>query len=157
MASLVLIKRNGVLVGCDDADRQLIARMKEGEPFRIETKAKRHVKRHRLYWKLMQILHDNTDQWPSAESASDSIKIAVGHVDQIADALTGEIHLRPKSIAFEKMDEAEFIRFFDRVVWVITARMIPNMDAETLRREVYHAIDGPERSSLGERIERNVA
>jgi hypothetical protein len=105
----------------------------------------------------MQILHENTDQWPSAECASDSIKIAVGHVDQVADALTGEIHLRPKSIAFEKMEEGEFIRFFHRVVWVITARLIPNMDAETLTREVYRAIDGPERSSLGDRILTRVA
>lgn len=152
MASLVLAKRGGVLAPVDDADRELVSRLREGEPVRVEIKARRNVKRHRLYWRLMQILFENTDAWPSAESASDSIKIAVGHVEQIADAITGEIHLRPKSISFERMEESEFCRFLDRVIYVITDRLIPGLDAGDLRRKIEEVIDRPERASLGRRV-----
>jgi hypothetical protein len=152
MASIVLARRGDTLAPVDEADREIIYRLREGEPVRVEIKARRNVRRHRLYWGLMRILVQNTEIWPSEEAASDSIKIAVGHVEQIVNPLTGEIHLRPKSIAFERMEEAEFCRFLDRVIYVITERLIPGLDASDLRREVFAAIDGPERTSLGERV-----
>lgn len=150
MTTLVLARRGGALVPVDDDDREIISRLREGEPLRAEIKARRNVRQHRLYWALVRLLQQNTDLWGSEEAASDSLKLAAGHVEQVMNPLTGEIQLKPRSIAFEKMEQAHFDRFFNRVLYIVSERIL-GVANEDLRQQVFDLVDGPERSSLGRR------
>jgi hypothetical protein len=147
------IWKNNVLVPGDEDAREALSKIANGSEIRVEIKAKRNVRRHRLLFALLKIIVDHRgDIFPATENVLDALKIASGHVDQIVHPITGEVFLKPKSIAFENMDEAEFGRFFDRAVWIFTDRWFPGTHEEDLRRELFELVDGPERSSLGKRV-----
>lgn len=150
MTTFVLTRRGDALVPVDEEDREVVSRLREGEPLRVDIKARRNVRQHRLYWALVRLLQKNTDLWGSEEAASDSLKLAAGHVDQVMNPLTGEIQLKPRSIAFEKMEQAQFNRFFNRVLYIVSERLLGVANDE-LRGQVFDLVDGPERASLGRR------
>jgi hypothetical protein len=97
----------------------------------------RSIEQHRMYWALVKIVLDNTDQFGSLEQCSDSIKLACGHVRTVRIKWRGEWYERkvPDSIAFENMDQDHFSAFFQRALDYICTELIPGLDIETLWAE----------------------
>jgi hypothetical protein len=69
--------------------------------------------RNNWYWKLCEIVHDNSERFGSKEEVSDSIKLGCGVVNTTQVYTKGEWHIerKPGSIAFRNMDEATFRDF----------------------------------------------
>lgn len=101
----------------------------------------------RLYWKLCQVVLDNTDgQFASREQVSDYLKIQAGHCDQAhikipdGDGFQTVLWLQPRSIAFDKMDQAQFQDYWGKALDVVVGRIIPGMGREQLENEIMELV-----------------
>lgn len=135
----------------DDAHALLMG-VKDGQEVMIEAHAPRNPKHHRLFFKLLSVLVENSEGFSTVEQALVALKIAVGHVDTYIDAEKGKTYFLPKSIAFESMSQSDFARLFDQAVHVVCQKWLSGMDADQLREEIYAMVDRDEQKSLGRRI-----
>lgn len=134
----VFVKDLRSLRPADPLAEEIMRSLKAGAMVTVEVRKSRNLQHHRLYWSLMQLVADNMDGNYSAEVVSDVVKIRAGHVIPVRTA-KGEVFL-PKSISFAAMDQQDFREFFDRAIQVVTSDILPGLDSETLRREVYEMI-----------------
>lgn len=118
MAVEILLTRSltGLLPADDDAREKLKA-WKLGQPMKCEVRIARDSSRMRYYWGLVDIILQNIDEtFASKEEVSDSIKLGIGHVEQVQfyDGKEWHITRTPKSISFAKLSEPEFQDFIKR-------------------------------------------
>jgi hypothetical protein len=127
----------GALHAVDANGESALAKIAKGDIVSVEVKRPRNVKFLRLYWALVGLVHDNLDheRYPTPEDLSDAIKIAAGHRNRI-ELPSGEVGFIPKSIAFHKMDQAEFDSFYERVCDLIALHFLPGVNKDDLRMEV---------------------
>jgi hypothetical protein len=82
----------------------------EGELVRVETRQWRNAKRNAAYWSMLRDCIDATGCALNTDVLHDAVKLATGHVHlcRMANGMTVAV---PASIAFDKMTEAEMIKF----------------------------------------------
>lgn len=117
-----------------------------GEPVMVAVTQPRSLRQHRLMFALLRRVHENlpADQrarFPTVERLLESIKLALGHTEDIWNLRSGEGWVKVKSISFESMDQAEFAEFFVGAVEVITTYVIEELDAGDLLEEVHRMLD----------------
>lgn len=104
----------------DDDSREAMKAIKLGASVKCEVRIARDNSRMRYFWGLVGVIVDNTDDeifGGSKEACADSIKLAIGHVDQVQvydEAKGWRIERSPKSISFSKLTEPEFQDFIKR-------------------------------------------
>jgi hypothetical protein len=91
---------------------------KEGVAFIADTNGARNPKQLALWWSLCNLVCEAEDI-PTPEKVSHDLKIALGHVDTHVDRM-GDVHLIPKSIAFESMGQEDFDQLFKAAIGVIS-------------------------------------
>jgi len=118
MAVEILLQRTlRGLEPADDDARDKLKTWKIGQPLKCEVRLARDNSRMRYYWGLVDIILQNIDQtFASKEEVSDSIKLGIGHVEQVQvyDGEKWHITRTPKSISFAKLSEPEFQDFIKR-------------------------------------------
>lgn len=137
MARFLASKHLGSLRPCDEAGEVALRGMGQGETVMIEMRRPRNIKHHRMFWALMTIVWDNMDheRYPSVEDLVAAIKISAGLRTRI-ELPNGEVGFIPGSIAFHKMDQVEFGKFYDRVCDLIAKYFLPGVSTDDLRAEV---------------------
>jgi len=107
-------RRHGnTLVPDMEFDLRALDGVANGELVRVEVKEFRSAARNRAYWKMLSEVISATDCALSPERLHEVLKLETGVVDLIR--LPGGMTVAiPGSISFDKMDEAEFIAFFER-------------------------------------------
>jgi Protein of unknown function (DUF1367) len=143
------IRRGPGLYPANAEAQSMLASLIIGKSYIGKFKAARSVKQLNLWWSLCGLLADHSI-FPSAEAASDTIKIACGHTEIRVEPDTGVVHMVPKSIAFQSLPQHKFNEIFNAALDVIVARWMQGNDAEELRREAFARIDGPK--AIGTRI-----
>lgn len=106
-----------VAVPADARSKAFLQARKEGVAFIADTNGARNPKQLSLWWCLCNLVCEAEDL-PNPEKVSTDLKIALGHVDTHVDRM-GDVHLIPKSIAFESMSQEEFDVLFKAAVNVI--------------------------------------
>lgn len=114
-----------------DEDLERLRKVKMGDTVKVELTMPRNIKFHRKYFGLLSIVLDNMDtpaifktstgqeiEVKTVEDLLWHIKFQLGYFEQKI-TLGGKIVFEPKSIAFHKMDEAEFEVFYNRSIDVI--------------------------------------
>lgn len=146
-------RKGNAVVAANEVAEAMLASLKEDVDYVGEIHGARSIKQLRLYWGgLMKILVDH-DIFPSLVSASDSTKIAAGFIDEpLIMPDTGQVFLRPASIAIGSLPQHEFNEFLDKAIDVVVRRWLPGSTHEEIRREVFAVLDPPEKRALGERI-----
>lgn len=86
-----------------------------GQVFQLTPLKGRKHNRNSLYWVGLRNAVDATDAWPTADHLHKALKKAMGYKTKVPDPLTGGETDVEDSISFEKMNEAEFSRYFDTV------------------------------------------
>jgi hypothetical protein len=134
-------KSFGSLRPVDDAGKEALAKLGNGEIVQLELKRPRNIRFHRLYWALLTVVHDNIDgdRYPTVDDLHAAVKIAAGLRTRI-ELPDGTIGFIPGSIAFHKMDNDEFGRFYDRVCDLVAKHFLPGVDSEALKAEVEQMI-----------------
>ena len=105
-------RKGDALVPEMDFDKRALDGIAQGERVRIEIRNFRNSGRNRAYWKMLAEVVDATGCNLSPERLHEVIKLETGVVDLVR-LPTGMTVAIPGSIAFEKMDEAEFVAFFE--------------------------------------------
>ena len=152
MTKIAMTKRGGVLIAADDEARAVLDRIKDAVDIMVEVRRPRNVRQHRLFFALLNLLVENSDDFDNVEQALTAVKIGIGEADPIIDGRTGKTFWTVRSIAFESCDQDRFTRIFDRALFLICQRWLGGMEMDELRAEVYRMVDGEERSSLGRRV-----
>lgn len=139
MSKFICLKHGSELLAADAGAEAAMAKIKQGALVMVDVTQPRNLRRHRLYWSLMQKVAENLDG-VTAETVSDVVKIRIGHVNTLK-TISGLVQT-PKSISFSAMDETAFSDFFERAVAFICADVIPGLDRDDLTREVLEMVGG---------------
>lgn len=110
----------------------LLRSYKDGDEFIADTHGARNLKQLKLFWVLVGLAADATDQ--PKEVVKRSIAIRLGFVDTWVD-MNGGTHVEAQSISCEKMTQAVFRDFFTNAINVIAEWL------QTSPREVRERFD----------------
>lgn len=141
MKRFVAQRRGMAITPRDEDGREAVRSLSPDRPVMVEVKQARSISQHRLYWGMVRLIHNNLpEEWaaryPRAENLSDAFKVEAGYYDQLFDLTKERVVLKPKSIAFENMDQAEFREFFDGSVRVAADVIIKDLDKTALLKEL---------------------
>lgn len=117
-------KIEGRLVPETGYDAELMDQLPVGVGLRCKITQNRSNPHHRWYWKMLSIVAENTEQFPTAEGLHFFLKIRTGFVDHIK-LHSGEIVLIPESTSFASMDQTRFKQYVDAAKEVITTDVLP--------------------------------
>ena len=100
-----MIKRNGVFTPAYDSDYEKAKKLKDGE-YEFKISLIRNPQFHRRYFAMLNCALNNQDTFDSLEDFRCYVIMKAGWYNTIKTD-NGYMYI-PKSISFEKMDEAEF-------------------------------------------------
>jgi len=124
----ILMQRVGsALRPCANMDADRIKALSPGKPLRVRVMEPRNIRRHRLYWAMLEKVAENLDPSPPIDVLHDAIKFRLGYTHTIRFA-SGETVEVVGSIAFDKMSEADFRVFLDRFKDLVATSILPGID-----------------------------
>lgn len=132
----IMVQRRGEFLLPDSpADGARIRELPAGKALKARvTQPRRSSPQLRLYFSLLDVVAENLDQDVSGDDLHEWMKLKLGLVTPIRQR-NGEISYVPKSVAFDKMEHAEFTTYFDRVKQLVVEHLIPGLNSEALERE----------------------
>lgn len=130
---IFLRSQNG-LIPHNEAASDALRGLAWGAKVKAQISRPRNPGHHDKYWALCSKIADAIPGDYTAENISDVLKIKAGHSTAV-QTKGGVIHL-PKSIAWSKMDQAGFAKFYDRCLVVICEQWLPHMKPSDLVREI---------------------
>jgi len=140
----------GHLVPVDEEGEARIRR-REGRIVEVDAKERRNLLFLRKYWALVRLVYRNAEgiDYPSEDDLHAALKIMCGVRRRIVlprdvrDPNTGEVIVgatdvcfEPGSIAFHRMTEETFGKFFDRLCNIIITYWWPSITERELKAEV---------------------
>ncbi len=141
-----------VIYPSNDAALEAVRALTERKDYLADWKFRgaRSLPQLRLWWSLCGLMAEHSI-FPTQVAASNAIKIACGLFDTVMLPDTGEIHLVPKSIAFQSLSQEAWHVVFEAALAVIVERWMLGTDKSELRREAWRRMDGP--AAIGERVD----
>lgn len=135
--TMILMRKGlaGRLEPVDDAGRDFLAKIAAGSVVSAEVKRPRNIGHHRKFFALVNMIWQNQTRYKSPDELLDAIKVHIGHATAMTLRDGTEVRV-PKSISFASMDQAAFDAFWDRVVQVVCAEIIPGLNRDDLEREL---------------------
>jgi len=128
-------KRMSALYPADEMAEEQLSRIKQDEEVRVEIKRVRNPKQLRLWWALCGVLADYADWCSDRETASDWLKLSIGHAEY-HESPDGKTWCRPKSIAFGNCPQDQFDQILNDAINVIVSKIIPGTSNDALRNEL---------------------
>ncbi len=133
---IYLKKQLGALRPADAMAEEQMAELPEGAVVRARVTRPRSVQHHRLFFALLKLVHENSPagaKWPLLDDFREIVTIGAGYYRWI-ELPNGKRESRAQSIAFHKMDQNEFNKFFEAAIDCI-ANKLRLVDEASLRRE----------------------
>jgi hypothetical protein len=110
----VMLSENGALTGASEKDRRAYAKFKKrieelvvGECFTISFWFPRNAKLHRLHFALIYALYEQQEQFSDPEMLRKWLYVGASFCD-ILPGPKGKMVAIPRSVAFDKIDDADF-------------------------------------------------
>lgn len=151
---LMIMRQGDGFVPCNEMTLEEMRSYPEGKPLLMKAPVQaRKPRQHNLAWKLAAKVAEAGDHY-DARDAMDHILIAARWAKTVINPFTGEIEVKPKSIAWHNVGQEKFERIFKRMISVITTKILPGVDDADLRREVEDLMDGEEGRRMREQNER---
>jgi hypothetical protein len=136
VADVYLKRTLGGFTPADQESADSMKGYKVGDTYRAKIVKERLHKNNARWWKLCEIIRDNTEGYASKEQVSDHIKILCGHTTTVHSKLTGEMYHLPNSISFSALDEIEFQEVWKRAVHAVDEHILPGVGEDQIRYEV---------------------
>lgn len=135
MTDTYLVKSGDKLLPVDDHTRDEINSYGDGEILRVKFFRDRNPLHHRLFFGLLRLVFFNQERYVSQEALRFAVTVQAGYVDEIQ--LSGDkVALRPRSIAWAKMDQKEFDEFYAAALRAIP-ELLPQFDGVDIEAELY--------------------
>lgn len=110
-AALVTLRRDGMAFRpADRASRELLASVPEGATVLMERRNPRNMAQHRAYFAMLENVKEATGKWPSIESLSFDISVALKRGVPEVSPISGKARWIPDSRAVSAMSKADFER-----------------------------------------------
>ena len=133
---LLLYNTPSGLKPCYDEDYDEKKKLKIGETYKAKITLVRNAKFHRKYFALIKLAWEYQNERTVAHFRNDvelfrkTVEIAAGHCEPVFNIELKSWVDIPKTIAFDKMDEAEFQDLYERVKDVLFTIFLKNIDEE---------------------------
>jgi hypothetical protein len=135
MADVMLTKGLSGLVPSGEDAQEWFAKLKAGATVRADIRVMRNAAFHRKFFAMLRVAYENHDwpeidtQWGPAKCTYDQfrkyITVKSGHFDMVVTP-RGDVRAEARSIAFSKMDEAEFDRLYsDALDFILQEYLAP--------------------------------
>lgn len=141
MKILCVVTENG-LVPKYDSDREEFSRLKRNTDVLVEVGQKRNYEFHKKFFALLKLTYDNFPEWMednlnvhSVEDLRTRLKIGLGLYE--VSHYGNQSVIIPKSIAFDKMDETEFEKFYKMSVNHILKNYLKGVTNEQIEEEIW--------------------
>lgn len=126
---------------CTDSDYDNKKKLKIGSVYEVEIREERNYQFLRKYFALIRCAYafltpSQQEFIKSEEGLRKTVQIAAGYCDVYYSIKRREWIEESKSIAFEKMDEAEFSQLYEAVKLVLFSTFLKNVDEKTFMREL---------------------
>lgn len=112
------------LQAADQLAQEDLNALPRGPKLLCDVRKPRSVQHHRLFFAMVRKIAQATPTPLNEEALRDYITVKAGHVNTIPLAF-GKVYQAPASIAFDKMDQGEFAKFFDQAVAIILTDICP--------------------------------
>lgn len=132
--AIVMRRQGKSLVPTDALGEELMAKLGSDE-LMVWIKKARNPRQHRKLMALVSLIFKNQSKYPTQEQLLVAIKITAGECDTYVLG-DGRVAFVPRSIAFENMEQTAFEDFYDRVIDIVTTKIIPGMKKSDLKREL---------------------
>jgi len=123
------------LLPVNSAAREAVEAYPLGSIVRVRMSKPRSGPHSRKFWALMSAIADAAGEAWTAKKVANLVKIQTGHVE-IARAMSGSIFEWPASIAYDKMGQAEFNKFYERALVIVTRDILPKVEPGDLRSQI---------------------
>lgn len=141
MKILCVVTENG-LVPKYDSDREEFSRLKRNTDVLVEVGQKRNYEFHKKFFALLKLTYDNFPERMednlnvhSVEDLRTRLKIDLGLYE--VSHYRNQSVIIPKSIAFDKMDETEFEKFYKMSVNHILKNYLKGVTNEQIEEEIW--------------------
>ena len=130
------------LVPETDSDAELKRRMKIGATYEVTVKEVRNPKFLRLFFALLNCSWQYMTEQQQAffkdniEKFRETLLIATGYTETFYDIRRQAWLEKPRSIAFDKMSEADFSDFYERAKDVIFNYFIPEVNRDEFEKQL---------------------
>lgn len=130
----------GALRPADQEATEALKKFPAGEYLTAEVRRPRNGKFHRLFFALLQVVHQNMPekleaQYPTIDRLLWEVKLQTGYFDQVV-SLGGTSYFIPHSISFAKMDEDTFGQFFQKAIDICRKYFLPGVSEHVLRDHI---------------------
>lgn len=125
-----------------DEDYDEKKKLKMGEVYKVSVKKARNYQFHKRYFSLINTAWEYQNEkrqeffHNSVECFRKTVEISAGHCDTIYSLKRKEWVDVPKSIAFDKMDEFEFMNLYDRVRDVLFSTFLTHISQREFDNEL---------------------
>lgn len=113
---------DGKLTGFSEKDKRAYGKFKKsveelvvGELFTLSTWFPRNPKLHRLHFALINALYEQQEQFEDPEPLRKWLYVGAGYADFLPGP-KGKMVAIPKSVAYDKIDDAEFSELHTKVI-----------------------------------------
>jgi len=131
------------LVPASTEAEEEMKKLKPGQAVLVEVKRARSPQQLRLWWALMGVIFEHQETYPTREAVSDAFKCWLGHCDELR-LKDGRTAVKPKSIAFGNLPQAEWEQLFDAAIKLVCDRVIPGTTDADLRRHLEDMVGIPQ-------------
>lgn len=141
-AKCILKKENNALVPDTRQAIDILEKIKEGTYVNVTITIPRNIRFHNLYFALLRVLLDAQTEpaiYKTEDELHEAIKKALGYIEKKKD-IYGNVYWQTKSIAFDKMDETDFKKYWDEVIHLVTSKLLPKTKKKNIEEEVYKLI-----------------
>lgn len=141
MKILCIVTENG-LVPKYYSDREEFRSLKRNTDVLVEVGQKRNYEFHKKFFALLKLTYDNFPEWledslnvHSVEDLRTRLKVDLGLYE--VSHYGNQSVIIPKSIAFDKMDETEFEKFYRSSVNHILKNYLKGVNNEQIEEEIW--------------------
>ena len=139
---------NGDLRPATDHDRELLKKIKTGQPTRLTFVRVRNYEFHKKYFALLQFAFDYwepsgrpplKDGWPDPVKNFDTFRsdiIILAGFHDVHYRLNGDLRVKARSIAFANMTEDDFEKLYAKTIDVIIKHVLAGYTGKMLRETV---------------------
>jgi hypothetical protein len=136
---IYLKKHYYTLVPCDEDSLEKLKKLKAEEYYYVEVKLARNYKFHKKYMKMLKTAYDNQNKYDNFTSFRYEVEMRSGFY-KTHITIKGTTIFFPDSIAFDKMEEHDFEKLFNKSIDIILKHFIP-AEKEALVDEILSYCD----------------
>ena len=118
---IAMVKNNGTLTPAYNRDRENFAKLKN-DIYEFSVKRNRYLPHHRKFWAILSCVCANSEKWQIPEQLLVALKIKLGYFN-VVPGFDGTEITHAGSIAFDKMDQDSFDRFYAAALPILAAEI----------------------------------